>query len=244
MPTWCENRLTVSGPANVISEIVRATGLNRGAFDFNGIVPMPEDMKIVGHPTTQSEEDVLRGNWQSVLDIPSIREAFLSTYGVLPDSQEAMIDMIDRAHAAHEAPSAEGKSRFPLHLGQARQERRNYREYGFKNWHDWSVINWGTRWNVAEVRIEVLEPRLFIIDFSTATTPPIPIVKVLCRRFPEIQAQLDYANDNCGLAGKFGGANGSVWHESEDGVKEFCEEEPQRVRHPDNDDFDLSLIFN
>ena len=52
MPNWCENRLSVSGPKSVIAEIVQAVGLDRGEFDFNGIVPMPAELHITSDSST------------------------------------------------------------------------------------------------------------------------------------------------------------------------------------------------
>lgn len=62
MPNWCENRLSVSVPKSVIAEIVKAVGLERGKFDFNGIVPMPAELQISKGSTTSWGEDVLYGD--------------------------------------------------------------------------------------------------------------------------------------------------------------------------------------
>ena len=62
MPNWCENRLSVSGPKSVIAELVKAVGLERGEFDFNGIVPMPAELHISKGSATSWGEDVLYGD--------------------------------------------------------------------------------------------------------------------------------------------------------------------------------------
>jgi cytochrome c551/c552 len=74
MPNWCENRLSVSGPKSVIAELVKAVGLERGEFDFNGIVPMPAELHISKGSATSWGEDVLYGDWKRVIDIPWMRE--------------------------------------------------------------------------------------------------------------------------------------------------------------------------
>lgn len=52
MPNWCENRLSVSGPKETVAKIIKATQIDQGAFDFNGIVPMPPELQstISGKP--------------------------------------------------------------------------------------------------------------------------------------------------------------------------------------------------
>ena len=78
MPNWCENRLSVSGPKSVIAVIVQAIGLDRGEFDFNGIVPMPDDLHITKGSATSWGEDVLYGDWKRVIEYPGfVKGSFL-----------------------------------------------------------------------------------------------------------------------------------------------------------------------
>lgn len=57
------------------------------------------------------------------------------------------------------------------------QERDNVAQFGHKNWYDWCVANWGTKWDVtqdaggdAEMSDDQLEVRL---SFDSAWSPPI-----------------------------------------------------------------------
>lgn len=57
------------------------------------------------------------------------------------------------------------------------QERDNLDTFGHRNWYDWCVANWGTKWDVtqeaggdAEMSDDQLEVRL---SFDTAWSPPI-----------------------------------------------------------------------
>lgn len=38
-------------------------------------------------------------------------------------------------------------------IEKARCALRAYEETGYKDWYDWSVANWGTKWNACETRI-------------------------------------------------------------------------------------------
>jgi hypothetical protein len=97
MPNWCENRLSVSGPKSVIAEIVQAVGLDRGEFDFNGIIPMPAELHITSGSSTSWGEDVLFGDWKRVIEIPWIRERFFAAFGSIPEYREEMVSMIERS---------------------------------------------------------------------------------------------------------------------------------------------------
>lgn len=51
----------------------------------------------------------------------------------------------------------------------------NLKKYGFKNWYDWSIAKWGTKWDCYEFE--------WVTDkkctFLTAWSPPDPILQVL-----------------------------------------------------------------
>ncbi len=225
MPNWCENRLSVSGPKSVIAEIVKAVGLDRGEFDFNGIVPMPDDLHITKGSATSWGEDVLYGDWKRVIEIPWIRERFFSAFGTIPEYREEMVAMIERVHGCYEEPGVSAEAIFGLSLHDARQAKLNVDRYGFKDWYEWSVSKWGTKWNGGEVDVESLEPERFTIYFSTAWSPPVPIVEAMCEQFPEIEAEMSYAETGCWFAGKVYGSDGCISDEPAGDVKAFCEDE-------------------
>lgn len=57
------------------------------------------------------------------------------------------------------------------------QEQANITEFGYKNWYDWAVANWGTKWDVTqqhngdpEMSDDQLEVR---ISFDSAWSPPV-----------------------------------------------------------------------
>jgi len=46
------------------------------------------------------------------------------------------------------------------------------------NWYDWSVENWGTKWDVSPVRIEKTKKKLSIV-FDSAWSPPLEAIDFL-----------------------------------------------------------------
>lgn len=66
------------------------------------------------------------------------------------------------------------------------------REYGDDNWYDWSIKNWGTKWNAYE----------FIdngdsLEFETAWSTPEPVIKALSKAIKG-EIQVDYADEDIG----------------------------------------------
>ncbi len=65
--------------------------------------------------------------------------------------------------------------------------------YGKNNWYDWSIENWGTKWNSCDTK---LDGKVF--SFLTAWSPCSPVIRELARIFPE--ARFDYWYEEPGWA--------------------------------------------
>jgi len=52
------------------------------------------------------------------------------------------------------------------------QEEQNLSKYGYRNWYDWQVANWGTKWDFCDVGIVNQEPNSIELSFQTAWSPP------------------------------------------------------------------------
>lgn len=59
MPNHCQNRLVITGPTNELGKFFKAVyASDENQFEFNGVVPMPEELKNTTSPTRiVSQED-------------------------------------------------------------------------------------------------------------------------------------------------------------------------------------------
>jgi len=74
------------------------------------------------------------------------------------------------------------------------------------DWYDWSVNNWGTKWNTYNTDTgfwNVLEAseRILSFWFETAWSPPEPVVEELARRFPTAKFMHHYVDEGGGYDG-------------------------------------------
>ena len=53
------------------------------------------------------------------------------------------------------------------------REQANLAKYGFRNWYDWCVANWGTKWDLCEVTVTRDSDNHVTLGFDTAWSPPI-----------------------------------------------------------------------
>lgn len=75
---------------------------------------------------------------------------------------------------------------------------REREAYGEKNWYDWSIKNWGTKWNASDGYIDESTHR---IEFSTAWSFAEPVIRMLAVKtgckIDALYADEDFGQ-NCG----------------------------------------------
>ena len=80
---------------------------------------------------------------------------------------------------------------------------RNQSKYGAPTWYEWSIQNWGTKWN-AYNSVEC-EPHGDTAElcFHTAWSPPQPVLQRLSEQYPELAFSHAWADEdigfNCGI---------------------------------------------
>ena len=74
-------------------------------------------------------------------------------------------------------------------------------ECGFDSWYEWTVQNWGTKWQ-PEACVDFGEAWV-ISDFLTAWSPPEPIYHKLCELFPNLDIKWHYNEPGCNFSGDF-----------------------------------------
>lgn len=67
--------------------------------------------------------------------------------------------------------------------------------YGKNNWYDWSIANWGTKWNSYE---NFYDEDMKTLSFQTAWSAPRPVIKQLAKRFPDVRFTHEWADEDMG----------------------------------------------
>ena len=75
----------------------------------------------------------------------------------------------------------------PEAIEEGRKAIEAYNETGFYDWYDWSVANWGTKWNSYAFGIDHEVNRELSFRFDTAWNFPNPILKKLAEMFPSLR---------------------------------------------------------
>lgn len=85
---------------------------------------------------------------------------------------------------------------FRGNLGQAERE-----QYGTANWYDWSIANWGTKWNsygYGNPGDRVKDFDGATLAFDTAWSSPQPVIATLAEKFPALHFSHKWADENFG----------------------------------------------
>ena len=95
-------------------------------------------------------------------------------------------------------------------------EKSNLAKYGYKNWYDWCVSEWGTKWNAggsdnADMQIDWDEDgddSIALFQFDTAWAPALGVLQKLRDDHPELSVECRYHEPGVGFMG--------VWTDGQD----------------------------
>jgi len=93
-------------------------------------------------------------------------------------------------------------------LSSAEQLAHNLKFTG-RNWYDWNVTNWGTKWDACDTYIGRDNDLNASVSFQTAWSPPEPIFRAIVEQFPNLTFDISYEEEQ-GWGGELSGSNGEL----------------------------------
>lgn len=206
MPNHVTTNCVITGPKEEISRFVeKMIQEEKGEkfLDFNQVIPMPDcirnsesssrslnAMAVLGYelsfinpvPKFVGKEESLG----SILNYPWVKEKGITT---IEDLEKELMktdpDLVER-----------GKEILDL-----------YNKYGSVSWYEWSIANWGTKWNSYGFKMIKQEDSRVEFEFDTAWSFPNPVFDAMRKEFPPLKfdfASFDEGNCFC-LVGTYQG---------------------------------------
>lgn len=84
----------------------------------------------------------------------------------------------------------------------------NIKKYGYADWYDWQVNNWGTKWDITPynpIQVEALSDGLYEISvgFDSAWSPPIQAMEKLYYKYKDrgLNVWMEYFEGGCAFIG-------------------------------------------
>lgn len=216
MPNNSTIRLSVTGPAEEIGRLLRDHWRRKDTdgdtlaadehLDFETILPMP----AILHGTQSGS--------QADMGIFLLTGRTASHWSALSEDRAAKLSDAERAICLQEGQKCLDAER----------------ETGFRNWYDWSIAQWGTKWNSYDGRIEAVTPDSFNLWFHTAWSYPAPVIERLAELFPALTFKATAVDEGDGwaLEAEYGPGDRRRYYELEpDEARRLlgCEHEPEET---------------
>jgi hypothetical protein len=194
MPNHVTNGLTIrhDDPKKIATLRKKVTREVDGSetFDFNAVIPMPKEM----HITSGSSTD---------MGMACFDDDKFNSYSQYPWFADRYPNVKTKEDFRKELEKDEKNQEA---LKEGKQALENIEKYGFKDWYDWSVQNWGTKWNAYSFELVSEDSNTLNVQFDTAWSPPDPIFEKLQEMGYEVGAvsinedsgvEPDYFGDEC-----------------------------------------------
>lgn len=184
----------VSGNNEVINTIIRNHFNASKTMDFSSIVPMPEAIE-----ESRQTPDRAKGEWLMENDI-------LAQNHILRLASEKNIPlMCDQHKMTHGDFLALALDVDPEMVFEGLDAARCREYYGASSWYDWSIKNWGTKWNASDGDYDIIKSDDDLCElhagFLTASTPATPILETLAEMYPEATITHHFLAQDGGEAG-------------------------------------------
>lgn len=185
MPNHITSRLKITGTETQVKEVLdfvksRNEDGDDILMDFNKIIPMPESLDVESSSVGDDGMRYILGLSGNTIE----RHAYTKS----------------EHYRKMEKMKEENPEWFKKHIEAGKQYLRNTAEYGCKTWYEWCRNNWGTKWNA--YNIQMVAPN--VIEFQTAWNGVPDLMAKLSDKFPEVEFDYIYADENCGFnTGRF-----------------------------------------
>lgn len=187
MPNWVNNTIAIK------KEDAKYLLNETGNVDFNIICPMPKDLNrtISGGDVN---ECVLYYIWKTSATKKKFFERLVTENKMIgmhfinikmnmnkADIEKAILDCIGSNPRMYndEFYNDDSIKHTPMEVGEYYYNVR--KKYGCSDWYDWSIANWGVKWNASETDV-LKEDELMCISFDTPWSPPFEYLEKLSEK--------------------------------------------------------------
>jgi len=193
MPNHTANNFTVTGPKDDVLRFVAQIKGTDSDIDFNKILPMPEELRGISFPTRIMALEEIAQQW---------------------------IEWNDR-RGQGKLGTFEQNGPMGLGITQAKHDELILK-YGYDNWYDWCVFNWGTKWNAYDVTEWSVNEGHWNGDNSSATiyyetawSPATALWLNVSKDYPTLDFYHEFADEGGGFLGSETIRDGRIISEEE-----------------------------
>ena len=198
MPNWVTAKLKIDGPnaSEVMKGLLSKNQYDEVVFDFNKIKPMPKTLNLERSNLT----DMCEKLYTNKITYAEMKKYFHSNDGYVDKDLSSMMEVLGITDKlSHEEQCRK--------VGQALIT--NKKLYGEKDWYEWSIANWGTKWNACHNDYDERTPNE--TKFDTAWSDVRKLICELSKLYPKNIFYYDYSEEQIGIyTGSASFQNGEV----------------------------------
>lgn len=210
MPNWVRNRVVALNPQELKKHLIDESG----EVDFNKVIPMPKDLEITsGSYSYEVQNGIYFSEYTKQEMEKQVKvDKLLSAHY---DSNKTQQEFLDECLEDNKILAEIRKIKSLKLRGENKTSASNVAEaydtfikgyfnvqrYGSKDWYDWRIKNWGTKWNASD---SSFDEATGTVEFDTAWSMPENIFRALSHFTPlrVVFADEDLGN-NCGMEDYF-----------------------------------------
>ena len=204
MPNWTRNKIIVGSKDKLNVLVKDHCPLDRESgypeMDFNTIKRMPEEMNIEYGSRSNDGIKLALARKNPDVDFYGSKEDKLTPLN-FEDLQSVMSE-----HAWLGGGEPLTKEQFESFKAKYKEDFAkveelgekciyNVEKFGSMNWYEWSLSNWGTKWNATNTNINEEECS---ISFDTAWDPAIPAIIEISKKHPKIPMVAIWGDEQTG----------------------------------------------
>lgn len=217
MPNNITNQITFGSDSAALTAFqkmlhdMRREGQPLGSFDFNKLLPMPEELNMESGSRTYKGQKLVT-EYHQVLEDLERQKPSLS-----PEEYTRGIEQIEELYQ-------EKRMTDPEIWALGERAYINVQKFGSPTWHDWCNRNWGTKWNAYQPH--PLREDDHTMCFFTAWDAVLGIITLLSKKYPEQTITYRWADEDIGYnVGEFILKGGEIIDENvpDGGTKEAYE---------------------
>lgn len=195
MPNWCYNRLEVytqDGDAestkqlrdfkqNSIVTDVNDDGTTSDRLTFEDALPMPSSLRITSGSSTDQAImycEALDGHWDAInKDIEQCK--WLVRDGVVLEKDS--MEIKQKKYMKYLEDKLDLND-----IEEGRMAIENQHKYGSKDWYDWSIKNWGCKWNASGTCVDDFCEDYVYVSFESPWSPPMGWFEAVSKKYPKL----------------------------------------------------------
>ena len=231
MPNHVKNIIKLTGAQNEINYIVNlitkteeVDGETQRVVDFNSLIPMPETLNVVSGGCADEclklyisdvfcNDDIYGTKLKKHLDVLQRynNSKLFGKINITTEHLYTLAEISDKCSKLLEQYHADRK-RIPFDEGPwfrttadviayGEQIYNNIEKSNAKDWYDWRIEHWGSKWNSYSNEQDVM-PNCTKLKFETAWDIPynfyVKLYEVIHRDCKSLSCNIRYANEDCG----------------------------------------------